>query len=315
MVESCNNKIFITFTCDQMQPSYLNSVNHYENFPVASFLLPKKIRTTIRPFYTFARTADDIADCSDLNAETKIRLLNMFRNEITMSENCNEARNTIEIKIKEISKRLIAVLEEHKIDAYSVCDLLKAFEADSTFSPFPTWSDLMRYCSYSANPVGRFLLGVVGLNTKIHDKDKAELTGLSDKICTGLQLINFAQDIKEDAENNRCYVPKCEWPKSLDENNMISVSRLTGDYKNKLVMKLVMKGEQNLLTGSPLPKKIRKSNLRYAIRFSMEIALIIECGKNIVQQIKKDPSIVWSQPPKLETKKLPIFLYNAILNI
>ena len=298
-----------------MQPSYLNSVNHYENFPVASFLLPKKIRTTVRPFYTFARTADDIADSNDLNTETKIRLLNMFRNEITMSENCNEAQNAIEISIKAISKRLVAVLEEYDIDPFSVCDLLKAFEADSTFSPFSTWSDLMNYCKYSANPVGRFLLATIGLNTKIRDEDKAEFTALSDKICTGLQLINFAQDMKEDAENNRCYVPKCDWPKSLGENNMASVSRLTDDNKSKLVMKLVLKGEQNLLTGSFLPRKIRRSNLQHAFRFSMEIALIIECGKNIVQQIKKDPSKVWNQPPKLETKKLPIFLYNAILNI
>ncbi|RZP21939.1 MAG: hypothetical protein EVA26_04660 [Burkholderiaceae bacterium] len=298
-----------------MQPSYLNSVNHYENFPVASILMPKKIRNAVKPFYAFARTADDIADCSDLNTETKIRLLNMFRNEITMSKNCGEARNSVETHIKEISKKLVAVLEEYDIDPYSVCDLLKAFEIDSTFSSFSTWSELINYCSYSANPVGRFLLATVGLNTKIHDKDKAEFTELSDKICTGLQLINFAQDIKEDAENNRCYVPKSEWPKSLEENNLISVSRLTGENKNKLVMKLVVKGEQNLLTGSLLPRKIRKSKVRYATRFSMEIALIIECGKNIVQQIKKDPSIVWTQPPKLETKKIPIFLYNSILNI
>ena len=298
-----------------MQPSYLNSVKHYENFPVASFLLPRKIRTTIRLFYTFARTADDIADCSDLNTETKIHLLNMFRNEITMSKNCNEAQNAIETNIKEISKRLVAVLEEYDIDPNSVCDLLKAFEADSTFGSFSTWSALLTYCSYSANPVGRFLLAILGLNTKIQGEDKAEFTELSDKICTGLQLINFAQDIKEDAENNRCYVPRCEWPESLEENKMISVLRLTGEKKNKLVMKLVAKGEQNLLTGSLLPNKIRKSNLRHAIRFSMEIALIIECGKNIVQQIKKDPSIVWNQPPKLEIRKLPIFLYNAILNI
>ena len=298
-----------------MQPSYLNSVNHYENFPVASILMPKKIRAAVKPFYAFARTADDIADCSDLNTETKIHLLNMFRNEITMSENCNEAQNARETDIKEISKRLVDVLKEHHIDPNSVCDLLKAFEADSTFSPFSTWSDLMNYCSYSANPVGRFLLATVGLNTKVHDNDKAELTELSDKICTGLQLINFAQDVKEDAENNRCYVPKCEWPKSLEEDNLISVSRLTSENKNKLVMKLAAKGEQNLLTGSLLPRKIRKSNLRHATRFSMEVALIIECGKNIVQQIKNDPSIVWTQPPKLETKKIPIFLYNAILNI
>ena len=93
-----------------MQPSYLNSVNHYENFPVASFLLPKNVRTAIKPFYTFARTADDIADCSDLSTETKIRLLNMFRNEITLNENCSEARNATETNIKEISKRLVAVL-------------------------------------------------------------------------------------------------------------------------------------------------------------------------------------------------------------
>ena len=159
------------------------------------------------------------------------------------------------------------------------------------------------------------MLATVGLNTKINNQDKAEFTELSDKICTGLQLINFAQDIKEDAENNRCYVPKCEWPKSLEDNNMIAVSKLTDENKNKLVMKLVVKGEQNLLSGSLLPMKIRKSNLRYAFRFSMEIALIIECGKNIVQQIKKDPFIVWNKPPKLETKKFPIFLYNAILNI
>ena len=268
----------------------------------------------VKPFYSFARTADDIADCSNLDTETKIRLLNMFRNEITMSENRDDAQNAVETNIKEISKRLLAVLEEHDIDPYSVCDLLKAFEADTTFKPFSTWSDLMNYCSYSANPVGRFLLATVGLNTKVQEKDKAEFRELSDKICTGLQLINFAQDIKEDAENNRCYVPKCEWPKSLKENNMTSVLRLTANNKNNLVMKLAMKGEQNLLTGSHLPKKIRKSNLQYSIRFSMEIALIIECGKNIVQQIKKDPSSVWNQPPKLETKKLPIFLYNAILN-
>ena len=223
-----------------MQPSYLNSVNHYENFPVASFLLPKKIRATVKPFYTFARTADDIADCRDLNTETKIHLLDMFRNEITMSQTCNEAQNARETDIKEISKRLVAVLKEHDIDPYSVCDLLKAFKADSTFSPFSTWSDLINYCSYSANPVGRFLLATVGLNTKIHDKDKTEFTKLSDKICTGLQLINFAQDIKEDAENNRCYVPKCEWPESLKENNMISIPRLTGENKNKLVMKLAV---------------------------------------------------------------------------
>ncbi len=298
-----------------MQPSYLNSVNHYENFPVASILMPKKIRNAVKPFYAFARTADDIADCSDLNTETKIRLLNMFRNEITMSKNCAEAKNSVETHIKEISKKLVVVLEEYDIDPYSVCNLLKAFESDSTFSPFSTWSDLINYCNYSANPVGRFLLATVGLNTKIHGKDKTEFMSLSDKICTGLQLINFAQDIKEDAENNRCYVPKCEWPKSLDENNLTSVSRLTGENKNKLVMKLTMKGEQNLLTGSLLPRKIRNSNLRYAIRFAMEIALIIECGKNIVQQIKKDPSIVWTQPPKLETKKIPIFFYNSILNI
>ena len=233
-----------------MQPSYLNSVNHYENFPVASILMPKKIRTAVKPFYAFARTADDIADCSDLNTETKIHLLNMFRNEITMSENCIEAQNATETNIKEISKKLVAVLEEYDIDPYSVCDLLKAFETDSTFSPFSTWSAVLNYCSYSANPVGRFLLATVGLNTKIHEKEKAEFTELSDKICTGLQLINFAQDIKEDAENNRCYVPKCEWPKSLEENNLISVSRLTDDDKNKLVLKLAAKGEQNLLTGS-----------------------------------------------------------------
>jgi len=277
--------------------------------------MPKKIRTAVKPFYDFARTADDIADCSDLSTETKIRLLNMFRNEITNSENCNEAKNVAETNIKEISKRLVAVLEEYDIEPYSVCDLLEAFEADSTFSPFSTWSDLLNYCNYSANPVGRFLLATLGLNTKIHSKDKAEFTKLSDKICTGLQLINFAQDIKEDAENNRCYVPKCEWPKSLKENNMTSVLKLAVKNKNNLVMKLALKGEQNLLIGSHLPKKIRKSNLLHATRFSLEIALIIECGKNIVQQIKKEPSIVWDQPPKLETKKLPIFLYNSILNI
>ena len=89
-----------------MQPSYLNSVNHYENFPVASILMPPKIRAAVKPFYAFARTADDIADCSDLNTETKIHLLNMFRNEITMSKTCKEAQNAREANIKEISKKI-----------------------------------------------------------------------------------------------------------------------------------------------------------------------------------------------------------------
>tara|TARA_B100000963_G_C22628211_1_gene673480 strand:- start:2229 stop:3131 length:903 start_codon:yes stop_codon:yes gene_type:complete len=298
-----------------LQPNYLNSVNHYENFPVGSLLLPRKIRSKIIPFYNFARTADDIADSNFLNSEKKIMLLNMFEDEITQSANCRKAKDSMEMQVKLISKKLVTVLEDFQINPHSVCELLNAFRLDSQFRPFCTWSELLKYCSYSANPVGRFLLAIVGLDTKVSFDKKVELIRLSDKICTGLQLINFAQDIKEDTENNRCYVPKCGWPKPLNEANLTNICTLTQENKNRLVQELLKEGEQNLLAGMDLPKKVRKSNLQHAIRFSLEIALIIECGKNIVKQIKQNPSSVWSRAPVLEIKKLPIFLYNAILNI
>ena len=139
-----------------MQPNFLNASNHYENFPVASWLLPKKTRDATLSFYKFARLADDIADCTDISALQKIELLETTQI-FLLNKNQEICEGTSEDKqvtiIKNITSKLSFFLNEHSINPDLVCNLLVAFKMDATFKNFPDWKSLFNYCKYSANPL------------------------------------------------------------------------------------------------------------------------------------------------------------------
>jgi phytoene/squalene synthetase len=162
--------------------------SHYENFPVASWLLPAPMRPHIAAIYAFARTADDFADEGNLSDAERLAKLDDWSAQL---------RGTSE---HPIFVALHDTLETCRLDPQLCEDLLSAFRQDVATKRYETWTDLVDYCRRSANPVGRLVLGVAGY------RDEA-LARRSDAVCTALQLVNFWQDAERDLAKGRVYLP------------------------------------------------------------------------------------------------------------
>ena len=169
------------------------SVGHYENFPVASVLVPARYRSAVVAIYRFARAADDIADEGNAPPEARHRALDAF------------ARNLDAIERGETPAAapfadLAAAVRQHRLPIALLRDLLSAFGQDVDVTRYPTFPDVLDYCRRSANPVGRLLLALYGV-------DDAQSLAQSDAICTALQLANFWQDVALDWRKGRVYLP------------------------------------------------------------------------------------------------------------
>lgn len=170
--------------------------SHYENFPVASVLLPKRLRNPIAVIYAFARTADDFADEGHLTKAERIANLQSYRTNLTAIDHRKYTGND------PIFIALDDVITKFQLPIYLFNDLLSAFMQDVVKKRYQTMDDVLDYCQRSANPVGRLLLHLNGQPTQ-------QQLSESDAICTSLQLVNFYQDILQDkAENDRIYLPQ-----------------------------------------------------------------------------------------------------------
>jgi len=160
-----------------------------ENFPVASWLIHPRHRKVILAFYNFVRTADDIADHAALPAQEKLGLLD--RLEAGLSGDSNDDAAAVELR---------AALAERALSPRHAQDLLAAFKLDVTKLRYRDWDDLLHYCTYSAMPVGRFVLDVHG--------ESRSTWPANDALCAALQIINHLQDCKDDYRNlDRVYIP------------------------------------------------------------------------------------------------------------
>lgn len=174
--------------------------SHYENFPVASLLLPKRLRQAVCVIYAFARTADDFADEGTAVQATRLSQLNAFSE--ALADIADDNYNGVD----PIFIALTDVIQQHHLPLSLFEDLLTAFKQDVVKSRYANFTEVLDYCRYSANPVGRLLL-------HLDKQDSAEQLQQSDAICSALQLINFYQDIEQDyVEQDRVYIP-------LDELN------------------------------------------------------------------------------------------------
>ena len=188
---------------------YCESVarSHYENFPVASFFIPKNKRKYIYNIYAFARLADDIADSDSLSPVEKTIKLDKLDKELKdCFENVYNNENNDQLNI---FKALHNTAFELNINADEFSNLLKAFKQDAVKQRYDKFEELIEYSNYSANPIGHLVLNTFGY----HSENDEELFRLSDNICTGLQLINFWQDVGRDLEINRIYIPFKEMQK------------------------------------------------------------------------------------------------------
>jgi len=167
---------------------------HYENFPVASFFLPKNIREHVQNVYAFARAADDIADEGELTRKQRSQQLQKFYANLDLIAH-NQLTNN------QLFEQLKTTIHNCNIPIGLFYKLLDAFSSDLNYHEYKNFNELEFYCQRSANPIGRILL-------YIHNQYSDQKAILSDKICTALQLINILQDFNHDLlERDRCYIP------------------------------------------------------------------------------------------------------------
>ena len=182
---------------------------HYENFPVASRLVPRHMRRHVAAVYAFARAADDFADEGPRPVEERQRLLDGWLCRLRDAVSAGPAVVTRPVasgepsNTHEIFVALGATIRENDLPSSLFEDLLSAFRQDVTVARYASWADVMDYCRRSANPVGRLVLRIAGYRD-------ARLDGWSDAICSALQLTNFWQDLKVDFDRGRVYLPEEE---------------------------------------------------------------------------------------------------------
>lgn len=194
--------------------------SHYENFHVATGLLPKRMRVHFQAIYAYCRVADDLGDEVG-NSVLATQLLTSWRAMLDeFYERTEESRHPVFVALAE-TVRVCGIPKE------PFADLLVAFQQDQTKVRYATWDDLMDYSRYSANPVGRLVLHVAG------ERDERAML-LSDKICTALQLANFWQDVSSDWDRGRVYLPQDAMQRHGVTEQDLAERRATQAYRDLL---------------------------------------------------------------------------------
>lgn len=178
----------------------MSTIDHYENFPVASWLCPAHLRPAVVAIYHFARTADDIADEGDADALSRLSSLKAMESDLLA---CTTTGH-VSAQWPQVFTPLAAQIRQHAIPLQPLLDLLDAFTQDVNYTqsqrPYASREELLDYCRRSANPIGRLLLHLYGVNDAVS-------VAQSDAICSALQLINFWQDLSVDIPRGRHYLP------------------------------------------------------------------------------------------------------------
>lgn len=266
------------------------SVGHYENFPVGSILLPRRMRRAVHAIYHFARHADDIADEGDAQPAERLAALQALRDELGRIE-AGQAPQTA------LMQRLAAVIAEYKLPLAPFYDLLSAFSQDVEKTRYQNFAELVDYCRRSANPVGRLMLHLYGE----HDPKSV---AMSDGICTALQLINFWQDVAVDWDKGRVYIPQDDLARFRIGEAQIA-ARDAGGVWPMLMDKEVKRALAMLEAGSPLGLKLKG-------RLGLELRLIILGGERILKKIHDARGDVLTQRPVLVWKDWLYMVWKAL---
>lgn len=252
-------------------------VDHYENFPVASILLPKKLRQPIEVIYRFARSADDIADEGPATCDQRLQALNAYQTELDRIERGENAETALFLS-------LAAVIAEWKLPLQPFRDLLDAFAQDVVQQRYADYPELLDYCRRSANPVGCLMLHLV-------DCANAENLYRSDCICTALQLINFWQDIAIDWQKQRVYLPQTDLERFNVSEKQIASSHWSANWAELLDFE-IERTRDLMHEGLPLIPQLPG-------RLGWEIRLTIQGGLRILERIRKVRGDVFRHRPRL----------------
>ena len=254
------------------------AVNHYENFPVASVLLPARLRRPVELIYSFARQADDFADEGDLPPEQRLYKLAEFSSELDRIERA-------ELPRLPLFADLVQVIEAHHLPVGLFRDLLSAFSQDVTKRRYADFGEVMDYCRRSANPIGRLLL-------HLYRATEARNLTCSDAICSSLQLINFVQDIEIDFRKDRIYLPRDEMTEYGITEAQIA-GRPNGTAWQALMAFQIERARSMLLAGAPLARRLPG-------RVGLELRMIVMGGTRILDKLQANGGDVFRHRPVLQ---------------
>lgn len=268
------------------------SIDHYENFPVASWLCPPALRPAVVAIYRFARTADDIADEGDASPAERLQQLADYSLALQ-----DAAAGRLHRRWPAIFEPLAAAIAQHQLPLAPLIDLLSAFAQDTGNPLYADRPALLDYCSRSANPVGRLLLHLTGVNGR-----NALLQ--ADAICTALQLINFWQDLSIDLPRGRIYVSVADAmqfglaPSELRAGADSASSRL-------LVRELCRWARGIMLAGAPLVHQLPG-------RMAWELRFVVQGGLRVLERIEASGGNSLSHRPRLGKADWPLLGWRAM---
>jgi hydroxysqualene synthase len=289
-------------------------VEHYENFPVASWLCPARLRPAIMAVYTFARIADDIADEGKATPEQRLADLAQYRADLSA---CADGQ-----PLSERWPQVFAALKPHLVSHEGsqvlptefpvslLNDLISAFVQDVHASASSHWyndhSELVDYCSLSANPIGRIMLHLYGVSD-------AEALAESDAICTALQLINFWQDLSKDIPRQRYYLPRDLLATAKVSRKQIVACR---DKSNtaEVIATCVDIARASMAQGYPLPARIQRQQGGFSgWRAALELRCVIQGGLRIADKIRNLRYRTLDERPKLGKWDMCVVLWRAMV--
>jgi squalene synthase HpnC len=266
------------------------SAGHYENFPVASILLPGKYRHPVKLIYRFAREADDFADEGDMPDASRLQLLDAFRQEL---------RNVEAGRPPGIAwfAELAATIAEHRLPLQPFHDLLSAFSQDVTKRRYADHGEVLDYCRRSANPVGRLLLKLYGAATE-------QNLACSDAICSSLQLVNFLQDVAIDYRRGRIYLPQSDLARFEVREEQIAAGDAGGNWRSLMSFE-VARARELLYSGVKLGNVLEG-------RIGLELRMIVAGGDQILSKINRVGGDVFRHRPVLGWFDWPLLLARAL---
>lgn len=256
-------------------------VEHYENFPVASVLLPARLRAPVEAIYAFARGADDVADEGDAPAEQRLARLDDYRREL---QRLADGQSPQDAELAPVFARLAPHVAAHRLPLQLFHDLLDAFAQDVVKTRYANRAELMDYCRRSANPVGRLLL-------RLYEADTAENLVYSDRICSALQLINFWQDVAIDWDKPRVYLPQDAMQACAVSESHLAEARTDAAWRT-LMATLVDEARTMMLAGAPLARRLPG-------RIGWELRLMVLGGLRILERIEAVEYDVFRRRPRL----------------
>lgn len=255
---------------------------HYENFPVASRLLPAEARPHIAAVYAFARIADDFADEGDRSDQARLALLDGWRDHLHRA-----AAGHTPADASDESAIFLALGETIRTCGLELTlfdDLLSAFEQDVVTTRYQAWDDLLDYCRRSANPVGRLVLRIAGYRDR-------QLDGWSDAVCTALQLANFWQDLEIDWRKGRVYLPLSIVQASQADLQDLGRRRMSPEWQRALA-EVTDKTRALFELGRPVADGVR-GRLRWELRATWL------GGMRILDRLERAQFDVFRHRPKL----------------